>query len=255
MTEYQSAAAIITAVEVETRAIKNLYKNWDRIKIHGDEQEYFGTSFRRGEKEFRLVTAQQEVMGMVASSLLCSKIISNFHPKYLILCGITAGIGKGIEQIYGDIIVPDVVWDYTTGKFVGSNEAEIRFGDLGFLPRPVSLETDGSVLKIIRRVQTLNDNDFHVHIGPMACGSSVVANSMVVKKQIHSLFPETAGLDMESYSVVYAAKNFLSPRPKAIIIKSICDYADEEKSDKYQKFAAFNSGSFAKYLLDNHLPL
>jgi len=60
---------------------------------------------------------------------------------------------------------------------------------------------------------------------------------------------------MESYSVAYSAQNSKQPQPKAIIIKSICDFADNEKSDQYQKFAAYTSSGYAKYLLENHLPL
>ncbi|MCR5208562.1 MAG: hypothetical protein K6C14_08820, partial [Eubacterium sp.] len=64
----------------------------------------------------------------------------------------------------------------------------------------------------------------------------------------------TVGLDMESYSVFYTAKFSQSPRPVAIVIKSICDFADDEKSDRYQKFAAYTSSQFAKYLFEKHLP-
>ena len=40
---------------------------------------------------------------------------------------------------------------------------------------------------------------------------------------------------MESYGIFYAAANATHPKPKAIVIKSICDYADSKKSDQYQK--------------------
>lgn len=252
---YQTAAAIITAVETETSAVHGLYRNWEKTIFPGDRQEYYLTSFHRDNRDYRLVTAQQDVMGMTSSTVLCAKIIAQFRPRYLIMCGIAAGIGRGTEHIYGDILVPDVVWDYTTGKFVGGNEAEIRFGDLGFLPRPKSIAADESVLSVIRSVQNRSDNEFHVHIGPMACGSTIVANNNFVSKRVLPLFPSTIGLDMESYSVIYAAKNFSAPQPTPIIIKGICDYADEEKSDQYQKFAAYNSSQFTKYLLENHLPL
>ena len=252
---YHTTAAIITAVEIETLAVLKLYSNWEKATFPGDRQAYYLTSFQRGNREYSLVTAQQDVMGMTSSALLCAKIIAQFRPRYLIMCGIAAGIGREAEQVYGDILVPDVVWDYSTGKFVGANEAEIRFGDLGFLPRPKSIATDESVLSVIRSVQNRSDNEFHVHIGPMACGSTVVANNNFVSKRVLPLFPSTIGLDMESYSVVYAAKNFSDPSPTSIIIKGICDYADEEKSDQYQKFAAYNSSRFTKYLLENHLPL
>jgi nucleoside phosphorylase len=91
--------------------------------------------------------------------------------------------------------------------------------------------------------------------GPLACGSSVVANRAVVEKQVLSLFPKTVGLDMESYSVAFTCQNCKEPRPTPILVKSICDFADSEKSDQYQKFAAYTSAGYTKYLLENILPL
>ncbi len=43
------------------------------------------------------------------------------------------------------------------------------------------------------------------------------------------------------------------PRPKAIIAKSICDFADSRKSDIYQKFAAYTSCEFVKLMLEEIL--
>jgi len=46
---------------------------------------------------------------------------------------------------------------------------------------------------------------------------------------------------MEIYGVYYAARFSTEPRPKAIAIKSVCDFADEEKNDVYQAYAAYTS--------------
>ncbi len=253
--EYGCTAFFITAVVIETESIKKLYNSWKRVRIPGDSQEYYESSFEKDGKSYRIVTAQQSVMGMTAASVLTMKAVQEFNPKYIIMSGIAAGTGDDAKQMYGDVIIPDVMWDYSTGKFVGPNETEIRFGDIGFLPRPRSVYTDPEILEIVKATVGREDNEFHVHIGPLACGSSVVANRSVVEKQILSLFPHTVGLDMESYSVAFTAQNCKTPHPKAIVIKSICDFADSEKSDQYQKFAAYTSSRYAKYLLENHLPL
>ncbi|MCI6585699.1 MAG: hypothetical protein MSC47_01020 [Oscillibacter sp.] len=60
---------------------------------------------------------------------------------------------------------------------------------------------------------------------------------------------------MESYAVAYAAEHAVEPRPVPLIIKSVCDYADAQKSDQYQKFAAFTSCEYAKLLYEKFLPL
>ena len=118
-----------------------------------------------------------------------------------------------------------------------------------------SVYIDKEIVDIVKGTMGRKDNEFHVHIGPLACGSSVVANRSVVEKQVLSLFPHTVGLDMESYSVAFACQNCKEPKPTPVIVKSICDFADSEKSDQYQKFAAYTSSGYTKYLLENHLPL
>lgn len=89
-----------------------------------------------------VITCQQDMMGMAAASALATKATMLFRPRYLIMCGIAAGIRKDTGQLYGDVLVPDVVWDYSTGKVVGPDEPEIRFGDVGFLPRPQAMHLD-----------------------------------------------------------------------------------------------------------------
>ncbi len=255
MKSYGCAAVILTAVEVETVAMRRMFDGWKECVIEGDEQKYYETTFIRDGSEHRLITCQQSSMGMTASTMLAAKAVFTFRPNYLILSGIAAGIGDNARQIYGDVIVPDTIWDYTTGKFVGADDAEIRFGDVGFLPRPSRVATDPELIGLIRSLEGREDNEWTVHIGPMACGSSVVANKEVVEKQVKSLIPHTVGLDMESYSVIHVAQHISEPRPRALVVKSICDYADSAKSDQYQKFAAHTSSEYVRYLLEKHLPL
>lgn len=251
--QYDYDVALMTAVVVETTAAKRMLDNWTAHTYPDDPYvTYFTGTFTSGGKERKIVLAQQSQMGMTACALLSMKVIERFRPRYLIMVGIAAGIG-GDRQIYGDVIVPDVIWEYSTGKFVGADEAPIRFGDVGFLPRPTSLEMDPDLRTLIDKVSQSKEHEFMVHLGPMACGSSVVANRSFVERRVHALMPGTVGLDMESYSIFYAARNCTAPRPKALVIKSICDYANNEKSDQYQKFAAYTSSQFAKWLMENKL--
>lgn len=126
---------------------------------------------------------------------------------------------------------------------------------MGFIPRPKSFRIRADVLPYIEAAAASPENQCHVYIGPMACGTTVVANREILTKQIRSHILHTAGLDMESYAVAYAAEHASEPKPAAIVAKSVCDYADAQKSDQYQKFAAFTSCEFAKLLYEKFLPL
>ena len=75
----------------------------------------------------------------------------------------------------------------------------------------------------------------------------------LLEKQVYSQYQHTAGLDMESYAVVYAANHSNDPKPIPIIVKSVCDFADSQKSDDYQRFAAYTSCGFVKDLLEKVL--
>lgn len=253
--EYSCAAVICTAVVRESESLlQTLGGSWRRHVVQGDQQRYYEATFvdKNGRVQ-RVITCQQDVMGMPAATALATKASLLFHPRYLILCGIAAGIGKASEQLYGDVLVPDVVWDYSTGKVVGPNESEIRFGNIGFLPRPQFMPLDPELKAVVDRLCEPGACEFQVQTGPLACGTSVMANGHAVDVRVRSLEPNTVGLDMESYGVFLAASTSPDPKPKALVVKSVCDYGDEEKSDQYQAFAAFTSSRFVEYLLTKEL--
>ena len=137
------------------------------------------------------------------------------------MVGIAAGVAKSeLEvQIYGDVIVPDIVWNYSAGKFVSPEKAEIKYGNLGFLPRSTSEHIPEEIMPYLINAVRSPENPAHAYIGPMACGSTVVATQELLEKQVYTQYQQTAGLDMESYAVVYAANHSSNPRPIPIIAK------------------------------------
>ena len=254
--DYGTDVALMSVTNTEFAAVLHFH-DWKAKIVRGDDQIYDVSSFTRDGKQRSLVHAKQSEMGMTAAAATAMKLIYEFRPRYLIMVGIAAGVAlEGVaDQMYGDVVVPDVVWNYSAGKFVSPDSAEISFGDVGFLPRSTYVSIPDEVLPYIKRAIKSEENQCHVHVGPMACGSTVVANRNILEKQIHSQLRETAGLDMESYAVVYAALHAPKPKPIPIIVKSVCDFADSEKSDNYQRFAAYSSCQFAKYLYEKRLPL
>ena len=253
--DFGTDVALMSVTNTEFSAVLHFH-DWKAKIIRGDDQVYDVSSFERDGKKMSLVHAKQGEMGMTAAAATAMKLIYEFRPRYLIMVGIAAGVAlEGVAtQMYGDVVVPDVVWNYSAGKFVSPDRADISFGDVGFLPRSTYASIPDEILPYIKKAINSGENQCHVHVGPMACGSSVVANRDILKKQIHSQLRETAGLDMESYAVVYAALHAPKPRPIPIIIKSVCDFADAEKSDIYQRFAAYTSCEFAKLLYEKYLP-
>lgn len=246
---------MLTVTDTEYNAVQ-LFYDWEDYSPEGDVQSYQISNFDKDGRQITVIHTKMDEMGMTASAATAMKMIYKFRPKYIIMVGIAAGVARDEtnEQIYGDVLVPDIVWNYSMGKFVSPEQSDIIYGDVGFKPRSKSIRIPDMILDCVRKAAKDEENQCHIHIGPMACGSTVVANRTILERQVHSQFGNTIGLDMESYAVAYAALHSDEPKPMPIIIKSICDFANSEKSDDYQKFAAFTSCEFVKLLTEKFLP-
>lgn len=255
MSSYNTYAVIIYVTETERQAVMRMF-DWKEFEMPNDEQEFLEAFIQRDGRKLRIISAQQDEMGMTASATLTMKMIHYFTPEYVIMPGIAAGTGEirnSDEQIYGDVVMANSVWNFSNGKFVSPHKAEIVFGEIGFMPRPTTVDISGDFWKKINEHINSDKNEFHVHCGPLASGTAVVANKNVLKKQVITSFEDTEGVEMEGYGVAYAAKHAFEPKPNVIIAKSICDFANERKDDRFQKFAAYTSCGFVKDLLENVL--
>lgn len=253
---YETDVALLSVTTTEFRAVMHFH-DWRAKTFPDDDQIYDVATFQRDGREHTLVHAKIGEMGMTAAAATAMKVIYTFRPRYLIMVGIAAGVARSEleEQMYGDVIVADSVWNYSAGKFVSPDQAEIVYGSIGFLPRSTTEKIPEEIMPYLRRAAKSEENPCHVYIGPMACGSTVVASRELLEKQVYTQYRHTAGLDMESYAVVYAANHASDPRPAPIVIKSVCDFADSEKSDDYQRFAAYSSCEFAQFLYEKILPM
>lgn len=252
MTNYQSLCALLYVTDTEEEAVMRMYP-WQELRLEGDDQRYYRARLPLSGRE--IVAARQDEMGMTASATLTMKLIQHFRPQYVIMPGIAAGTMEDAadSQMYGDVVLADMVWNCANGKYVPKDQASIVFGEVGFQPRPTVVQMDKTLLPLFEKALNSPKNEAHAHIGPIASGSAVVANKAVLDQQVRSQFADTKGLEMEGYGMAYAAAHATQPRPKAIIAKSVCDFADSRKSDKYQRFAAFTSCQFVRLLVDEVL--
>ena len=257
MERYDFYAAIIYVTEVERQSVLRMFE-WENLVISGDSQEYLQAYIERDGRKLKIVSAMQDEKGMTASATLTTKMINHFHPEYVIMPGIAAGTGslktEKANQVFGDVLLATSVWNFSNGKYVPPYKAELVFGDIGFNPRPTTVVIEGDYFNDIRKYLDSDQNEFCIHMGPLACGSAVVADKNALQLRIMKCFDEIEGLEMESYGVAYAATHACEPEPKVIIAKSVCDFADERKDDSYQKFASYTSCGFVKDLLEKVLP-
>ena len=266
--KYMYDIAVLTAVPREQKAVQKLGE-WKRISIEGDSTIYYETEWKNGENTLSIVTTKLPQMGMVAAATVSMKLIVNFIPRYIIMPGIAAGIKSEYE--FGDIVIPREVKDYCSGKYTTpSNKKEKEEAEKNplkfFVPTASSICTDEDIFNSIMDNYELELQRIHkmwpgheiykvpnIRTGYIASGDSVVQNEAVVKEMITNHLRQADGLDMEAYGMYYAAKQSLTPKPVPICMKAISDFADKEKSDAHQDYAAYVSANFMKYFAINIL--
>ncbi|WP_100610750.1 phosphorylase family protein [Confluentibacter lentus] len=253
--------AIITALpHPEFEAILRLNNGkWEPVEVENDFIKYYKSTFVEGGTIKTIIAATADQMGMTAASHLSTKMILYFKPKYLIMSGIAAGIkDRGLG--YGDILVAEQSWDYGSGKIIEmdkKNESELS--DIKFLPdtRDIQLSADLKAKisnfklsrgMILDKIQNEWQGDspstkLQLHLGPIGSGSYVISSELTLK-DIKEHQRKLLGIEMETFGVYYAAEHSPEPKTKAISIKSVSDYGDGTKNDKFQKYAAYTSANF-----------
>lgn len=234
---------------------------WIPVKFDNDINIYHSTYINTSsDKKISIISTCCEYMGMAQSSAMAMKMCLKFSPKYMIMTGIAAGIKDKVNL--GDILISDICWDWGNGK------QTIKNGKPAFLsaPRQISLEP---VLKakftdIVTNRKYLDEiyNDWprsnrpshalNAHIGPVATGAVVLEDPSIVE-MIQSQHRETIGVEMEGYGVALASKLSRTIPPKHIIIKSVCDFADPNKNNEWQEYAAYTSAQLTIKFIQNHL--
>jgi nucleoside phosphorylase len=176
------------------------------------------------------------------------------------MTGICAGI-KGKVQL-GDLVISDLSFDSGSGKVTqDGNGAEKFEPDFKSLPLSgdlkqsfIELSMNKSVLRQIKDLWKGNSvsNELVLHLGPVGSGAGVIANQESVEK-IRSFQRKLTAIDMETYAIFYCSHYANNPKPTAISIKAVSDFADANKSDDIQKYCSFVSARLADYIIKNHL--
>lgn len=251
--------AILTALEhTELESVLALECNWDNVIIDGFHYHLGEIRLGSGE-QLTIVAAASDRMGVSAASALTTRVGLIFEPKFMIMTGICAGVRSKVEL--GDVVIADHTWDWGSGKI-----SELD-GELKFFPDPHQIPLHRTHRNIVKTysvkcpfmeeiyMKWRGNRGEHkpvIHLAPMACGSQVVANSSIID-QILEGNRKMLALEMESYGFLNGCEEL---GISAMVAKSICDFADSEKSDDAHKYASYTSASFAlKYIQENYLTI
>jgi len=261
-TDFNYDAGFITALrDPEFNELLRLNYNWEKLNIPNDSSNYYQGKLQIENGQFiNVVATHLPQMGMVATATSTMKLINAFHPKYIIMTGICAGIeGK---SLLGDVIASDLSFDLGSGKIILTAEGNENFEpDYKSIPLSGKIKEKlmelGSKKDVLRAIKdkwqgnTLS-NDLNFILGPMGSGAAVIANASVIDKTVQHQRKLTA-IDMETYAIFYSCEYTNGPKPIAISIKGVSDFANHKKNDNIQKYASFMSANVADYILKNLL--
>ena len=258
--EYQSDLAVLCALSSELAAFRRLPWNWKQVSVPGDHTIYWrGTYTTRDGQERVVYIAECPRMGMPSTAVFAMKLIHAFRPRYLAMGGITAGI-RGRAEL-GDVIVANPSWDGGSGKWI------IRGNEPQFLAAPhqlplavtlrdkfKTLSQDVSLLASIKEQWPAGapSSELRVRVGPLVSNASVLADR-VSAERFQGQHRELLGIEMETYALFAAAEECSEPRPTAFALKSVVDFADGEKNDQYQAYAAFTSAQVLRHFAELYL--
>lgn len=244
---YQTDVAIITALDTpEYEAVLRNGWKWSAAEPIDDTTFVRRAVFESGSRSYSAISAYCPKMGLVPAALISAKLIAAARPKFIVMSGICAGV-KG-KANYGDPIVADPCWDWQRGKHVlkdGEQEFEMRPEQLSLAQdvrsRWEQLRSDRAFWSEVKEAWPgAPDTELRVRLGPSVSGAAVLADPSKVedvKRQHGGLL----GIEMEAYAVLAAASLAARPRPVAFSCKSVCDFADEKKDDRWQTYAAYTS--------------
>lgn len=241
----------------ELNAVLNLPWNWsEAILIDENIFIYFG-SFEVQNKTINVAAAYTLRPGMVATAILCTRLLKILTPKIVTMTGICAG--NKDEVTLGDVILAECTWDYQSGKLVKENK-EIRFKI-----SPHHLMIKDNVKNFF--IQLSRDNDLFeslqsniegtiivpsLKIGSLVSGASVIADDSTLFKIKDQQDRKVLGIEMEIYAL-YAACFSSAVEPLYFALKGVCDYGDSEKNDLYQKLAAKNSAQILQCFAEKYI--
>lgn len=251
--------AVVCAMKTELAEIRKLSLQWKDIKIDG--KLYYKGKLNN----YTIIATSEDKMGMPEAATVTTRMIDIFNPQYVVMTGIAAGINPK-EQNFLDLLIPDRVFNWQSGKYKVKNELnnyedktlhifeKDHRGPETFLDSNniFSLKKDEIVNKILLKSKfdtfdIAKPSTINIFNEGMVSGSAVVADIDIVNDKIEER--KIYGIDMEAYGVVFACNN-APTKPKPIIIKAISDFADKEKNDACQP-AGMHLSAEAFYVLFN----
>jgi len=216
-------AIILTALQVETRAVLRHLAGWS-------EEVVEGTVFHRGRFEGWEVAVGEIGAGNATAAAVTQRAVQHFHPQVALFVGVAGGVK---DVALGDVVVASKIYGYESGK----ENAK------GFNSRPEVLKSAHSIEQRGRAVglrdnwrkrldPSLRHEGSKVIVGPIAAGEKVVASSRnATAKLIKKNYGDTVAVEMEGRGFLEGVH--INSPVQGGVVRGISDLLDgKEQADR-----------------------
>ncbi len=244
----QADFVIVTALEKEAKAVVRLLENHEvRTDEERDIRSYHvGTiPIQNSDRAYRVAVVLLHTMGEIPAATAVTDAINFWNPKYIIMVGIAGGIPQDDLDL-GDVVIADQVVGYDYGKVT---KQKIKPRDRVYPASALLLERirnfwDETWADKIQtpRPQNVPRPKSKRFVGPIASGNKVIASTKF-RDELLARWSKLISIETEAEGV-YAA---VFDRPQirgTLVVRGICDMADERKSDEWQEYAADAAATF-----------
>src|SRR6266700_4950889 len=176
-------------------------------------------------------------------ALHLSRVLEECQPRMAIMIGICAGDAQRVQL--GDLVVAERTFTYDNGKFTLNDGRKIHLHDT------MTYQLDANMLQflglfddwkpLVARLkrppsspEQRKRRTIACHIKAMASGSAVRADTPF--QDVRAPVRGTVAIDMEG--AAFGLVMSRHPLIPWLVVKGVCDYADQDKSEAYHDYAA-----------------
>ncbi len=247
--------AVVVALPKELAAVKKFFPELAQVAVgpSSSHSYYRGTIPTAGGGTYRMVVTLLHSMGNLQAAHATADLIREWNPRFILVNGIAGGLSKG-RQDFGDVVASDSIVYYELAKVrsAGQERRNRQFpADPTLLDGILNLTGSAWRRRLPPRPDGAKADDTHprVHVGPIASGEKVIA-AVEAADELRSTQANLIAVEMESAGVASAAFSAVK-KVGFLVIRAICDFADESKDDRWHDYAAQSAAACLREFVES----
>lgn len=259
---------IVCALPEEVKAFLEIAQEYcentleERISSRHQYSYRFVTLKNNKDEPLNLHISWPPRYGPQEMTLHLARVLEECQPRMAIMTGICAGDSQQVQL--GDLVVAERTFTYDNGKFTRDEQ-----GRSVHLHDTMTYQLDANILQFLglfdgwkplvasleRPLSQPEQRPTTCHIKAMASGSAVRTDHPFEEIQVP--VRGTVAIDMEGAALGLVMSRH--PLIRWLVVKGVCDYADQTKNNAYHGYAARASAIYAlsfiqTYVISERLP-